>query len=58
MGEFWGIGTGIVLDDKDGVRRIIEPGMVRAAVLDVSARRLMKARCKINIAVVGYQRKL
>lgn len=46
------------VDDKDGARRVMEPGMDTAAVLEVSARRLIRARCKINIAMVGYRRKL
>jgi hypothetical protein len=45
IGEFWGIEIGRVFDDKDGARRVIEPGMDTAAVLEVSARRLIKARC-------------
>ncbi len=56
--EFWGIEIGRVFDDKDRARRVMEPGMDTAAVLEVSARRLIKARCKINIAMVGYPRKL
>jgi len=32
--------------------------MDTAAALEVNARRLTRARCKINIAVVGYRRKL